>query len=134
MSRTIINEAVATFARAIDYGFVSETIPQSLAGGVKYPYILFLQPQGKHDRAKRITTYPCTFYFVGDAGKRDVNELFDELQQHAISLNHFIGLRCKKYLYTDRITTCDLITNFDNSTARAIKATFNIYCYDECEE
>lgn len=126
MSRTTINRLIKDYADSIGYGFESEIIPRSLAGGTKYPFILLKTPKSDWDGAKRIIKYPSTIYIVGDAGKRDVNELVDELQMCAIGI--YDALQSNK-TYTDRTFSCDPMTDFDNTTAHGIAVTLNIY-YD----
>lgn len=127
MSRKRIEQIIKGYADSVGYTFGTDIVPTALAGGTKFPAIFWNAPDAEWSEHKARWRYPSTLYIIADAGVRDVTEVLDELQQHALNIHKL--LQRDSRAFADTTFTCKPLTDFDNSTARAIQVTLNIY-YD----
>jgi hypothetical protein len=127
MSRKRINNIIKTYADSIGYGYDTDIVPTALAGGTKFPAIFWNAPNSEWSDTHARWKYASKIYIIADAGKRDVTELLDELQDHALNIH--LAFRNDARVYTDSTFACKPITGFDNTTTAAVELTINFY-YD----
>lgn len=130
MSRARINNIIKGYAESIGYGYDTNIVPTALAGGTKFPAIFWNAPDVEWSENRARWRYPSKIYIIADAGKRDVTELLDELQDHALNLHR--AMQRDARVFADSTFTARPMTGFDNTTTHAIEVTINIYCDGGC--
>ena len=130
MSRARINNIIKGYAESIGYGYDTNIVPRALAGCTKFPAIFWNSPDVEWSENRARWRYPSKIYIIADAGKRDVTELLDELQDHALNLHR--AMQRDARVFADSTFTARPMTGFDNTTTHAIEVTINIYCDGGC--
>lgn len=127
MSRKRIESIIKGYAEEVGFTFGTDIVPTALAGGTKFPAIFWNAPDAEWSEHKARWRYPSTIYIIADAAKRDVTEVLDELQDHALNIHKRV--QSDSRAFADTTFTAKPLTDFDNSSARALQVTLNIY-YD----
>lgn len=127
MSRQRIENIIKGYADSIGYGYGTDIVPTALAGGTKFPAIFWNAPDAEWSESRARWRYPSKIYIIADAGKREVTELLDTLQEHALNIHKLFQNDARAF--AESTFTCRPMNGFDNTTTSAIEMTVNIY-YD----
>lgn len=129
MSRQRIKNIIEEYAKDVGYSFGTNIVPSELSS-LKFPVLFWNAPKGEWSEHKARWRYDSTFYIVADIDQRGVTELLDELEGHMLKLHQRFQTDAR--VFADTTFTTEPLTDFDNSTARAIQVRLNIYCDGGC--
>ena len=127
MSRKRIKDILEGYADKVGYSFGTDVVPTALAGGIKFPAIFWNAPDAEWSESRARWRYASTIYIIAEAGARNITEVLDELEGHALGIHK--SMQGDSRVFADTTFTAKPLTDFDNSTAHGIKVTLNIY-YD----
>ena len=128
--RETISAKIEAFAKGRKFNYATNIVPTELAGGIKYPCILWVAPDAEYRANQGRWVFRSTFYIVENKVKDEqVAGVLDKLEDVARDL--YMMVRDDEYIYAESSMTCRPKVGFDNTGAVAVELTFTIYA-NEC--